>query len=908
MQDLPIPVIRSKLYAPPVAPDAVCRKRLLAMAPSRVQAKFALISAAAGYGKSTLVSQWLEAAEEPTAWLSLDESDNDLRQFLSYWIAAIRTAIPDACESLAEKLAFAELPATRELADTFCIDFEEIGEKLILALDDYHTIAAADIHEFLGAILQRPPHGLQLVIATRRDPPLALQSMRATGAITEVRVSQLAFTEAESDEFVHNVFRDAVSTGAISKLHDRTEGWPAAMRLAFLAVPQPEAAGEFIDRIPSDVHLVRSYLMQEVLAKCVPAHREMLQRTAFLNRFCAELCEAVLPEELRDSAEGHAYSGKEFMARIRDAGLFGIALDSRQQWFRYHHLFQSMLRDEAASNLDRDEVNKVHVRASKWFENHDFLEEAIRHLLLADQAQGAADLIIRHRNEIMNTEQWNRLASWLSLLPNGMVESRPELLLLLARLHRTRGGREEAQEALDRAEKQLDTITIDPELKNELNGSLESSRCYQLYAGSKGADAVVSARRALEMLPPNSEAERGFARIILGGAMQMVGNAQAAREMLYAEMPDEAKLSPTYATRLLVGVGLVSGMDADLAQLRPVARHIIELAEPANLGEVLTIARYFLSTVNYHRNDLAAVVDRFDDNPTSDIVLNAEFYAHNMIIAALAHQLTGRSERASAFGATLHDLALKSRNAFLVGLAQAFSADLALRQGRMAEALAWADAFDPEPLTPMYGFMSPPTVLAKILVLADTEETRQRAITYLERLVSYLESIHNKHFLAEALAIRSLLHDALGETAAARQDLERAIRLAQPGRYIRLFVDLGPRLGSLLSRLDLDEEALQYAGEILAEFRQDYVAVPEKPDATSTILPKLGVEPLSKREQQILALMSERLSNKEIASSLHISPVTVKRHAANIYQKLGVHGRRQAVAKATGLGMLAFIG
>ncbi|HKJ19826.1 MAG TPA: hypothetical protein VJ993_04115, partial [Woeseiaceae bacterium] len=561
MQDLPIPVIRSKLYAPPVAPDAVCRKRLLAMAPSRVQAKFALISAAAGYGKSTLVSQWLEAAEEPTAWLSLDESDNDLRQFLSYWIAAIRTAIPDACESLAEKLAFAELPATRELADTFCIDFEEIGEKLILALDDYHTIAAADIHEFLGAILQRPPHGLQLVIATRRDPPLALQSMRATGAITEVRVSQLAFTEAESDEFVHNVFRDAVSTGAISKLHDRTEGWPAAMRLAFLAVPQPEAAGEFIDRIPSDVHLVRSYLMQEVLAKCVPAHREMLQRTAFLNRFCAELCEAVLPEELRDSAEGHAYSGKEFMARIRDAGLFGIALDSRQQWFRYHHLFQSMLRDEAASNLDRDEVNKVHVRASKWFENHDFLEEAIRHLLLADQAQGAADLIIRHRNEIMNTEQWNRLASWLSLLPNGMVESRPELLLLLARLHRTRGGREEAQEALDRAEKQLDTITIDPELKNELNGSLESSRCYQLYAGSKGADAVVSARRALEMLPPNSEAERGFARIILGGAMQMVGNAQAAREMLYAEMPDEAKLSPTYATRLLVGVGLVSGMD-----------------------------------------------------------------------------------------------------------------------------------------------------------------------------------------------------------------------------------------------------------------------------------------------------------------------------------------------------------
>ena len=269
--------------------------------------------------------------------------------------------------------------------------------------------------------------------------------------------------------------------------------------------------------------------MQEVLAKCPPAHREILLRTAFLNRFCAELCESVLPGDLRDAAEDRATAGREFMAHIRDAGLFGIALDSRQQWYRFHHLFQSMLRDEASSYLDRNEITRVHVRASKWFEQHEFLEEAIRHLLSADLAKE-------------------------------MVESRPELLLLLARLHRTRGGREEAQDALDLAEKQLDSIAIEPELKIELYGSLESNRCYQLYAASQGADAEASARRALELLPPNSQAERGFARIILGGAMQMVGNGRAAREMLYSKMPDEAMLSPTCTTRVLVAVGFVSWM------------------------------------------------------------------------------------------------------------------------------------------------------------------------------------------------------------------------------------------------------------------------------------------------------------------------------------------------------------
>jgi LuxR family maltose regulon positive regulatory protein len=252
----------------------------------------------------------------------------------------------------------------------------------------------------------------------------------------------------------------------------------------------------------------------------------------------------------------------------------------------------------------------------------------------------------------------------------------------------------------------------------------------------------------------------------------------------------------------------------------------------------------------------------------------------------------------------LHDLALKSKNVFLVGLAEAYESELALRNGRLAMAMEWADRFDPEPLTSVYGFYSPTIVLAKILVFADSSPSRNRAKALLDRLVDYLTSVNNRRFLIEALALRAMLHEALGNRASADADLIGALRLAQPSRFIRLFVDLGPRLGTLLNRAQVDEEGLAYVGEILAAFQESATKHPVAGQTESAKGGQPMIEPLSQRELQILALLAERLSNKEIADKLHISTATVKRHAANMYQKLGVHGRRAAVAKANGLGLL----
>lgn len=860
-----------------------------------------LICAPAGYGKTTLACQWLCAIKTPSAWFSIDKSDNDLRRFLSYTIAAIHSTYPDTCNATADLLNAAGLRSPAELAETFSLDFERIGQPLILVLEDYHQVSSNEIHEFLNPLLRRPPHGFHLVIITRRDPPLALQLLRANGTLREIRGQQLSLNRQDADAFLRRALCGNVSDAAALALRARTEGWPAAMRLAVLAVPAGQSPDALIERIPSDTHLLRSYFMQEVLNNCSDIERQLLLKTSLLDRFCACLCREVL-DSPGDSAWNSRDATSGFMKRIQDGGFFGVPLDGGQQWYRYHSLFQSALRERAAIEMDALEIEAVHEKAAAWFEAEGLLEDAIRHLLEIRRPGHAADVIVRNRNQIMNAEQWIRLLSMLRALPEELLQSRPDLMLLRARLLTTRGGWAESYELLLAAESLLKESSADNELLSELEGSLESLRCFQLYSDSQAAAAVASAKRAYDLLPPDSETERGFAMILLGGAMQMTGQVEEARSAFLREMPSAVSDRPTFTTRLLNGLSFINWIDADLAGLVPVAKRTIEVSEVHGLREIFTIGNSLLGSAEYHWNQLEALVERLEPIVEYEAVFNAEFHAQCMILCATAQQELGRHGRASEIASRLGDLALRSGAVYPVILSNAFNAELALRQGRISEARRWADAFDPEPLRPMYSFLAAPLVQARILVLADTSDSREHALQRVERLVDYTISIHNRHCLAQALALRALLRERIDDIEGACKDLSEAIAIAQPGRYLRMFIDLGPRIRALLTALELDGDALTYVGEILA-------GLGDGPDELSLTASSAGsatsMKLLSKRELQILQLLARRLSNKEIANLLHISDVTVKRHTANIYQKLGVHGRRHAVAKAAGLGYIS---
>ena len=905
MTDLPGPIIRSKLYPPPMPADIVGRERLLLLAQTAAQSPLTLVSAPAGYGKSTLARQWLEHLGCRSAWLSVDSADSDLTQFLSYVVAAIRSTCPDFWADAAEILQSAALPSADDLSGIFCNEIEALAEPIALVLDDYHQISSSDIDNFIDTVLKHPPQNLHLIIVTRRDPGLSIPALRARGTLCEVRMQQLEFREDETHAFIRANLADAITDDEITILHERTEGWPVALRLARLAAGEHGATTSIVNQLPNDSHAVRTYLMQEVLGKQSNEVREYLLRAAFLDRFCPELCEAVMP------VGAASIPGREFVNVIRKANLFSIALDESGNWFRFHHLFQSMLHEQALTDLGSEQVRDIHMRASRWFEEHEFLADAIRHALSANSPGEAADVISRHRNMIMNNEWWHQLDIWLRLLPPKIVASRPEFQLLKARVFRTTGQNVELVQALDTAESLLDTAVIDDGTKNQLYGSLASMRCYQLYAQSDGEAAARASRRALELLPPEDMAERGFAMILLGAALQMTGDVKGAINNIYSaisEASERVEDRPTYMTRLLAALCYIYWMNADLKELGPVANDAERLSRHADLWEVLSVALHFTASCHYHQNRLSTVEDDLRDLLRKKAIASPELYAHSLIILALAQEALGKSDDALKTSRTLRDLAFRTHNPFMIGLSEALAAELSIRQGRMADALQWASQYEPEPLVPVHSFFAPPLCLAKILILDDTTVSRERAQVLLPRLEDYFTGIHNKRFLIETLALRALLSNKTGETAHAVEQLGSAVSLAQPGGFIRLFVDIGPELVPLLNRLEIKGEKLQYVGRILAAFGSEgggTDAAQANATARVTINDVSGLpEPLSRRENEVLGLLAARMTNKEIGERLFISTATVKRHAHNIYAKLNVKGRREAVTKGVGLGLI----
>jgi len=734
MQDLPVTIIRSKLYPPPMGADIVRRERLLSLAQTVAVTPLTLVSAPAGYGKSTLARQWLAHLECKSAWLSLDPADGDLTQFLSYIVAALRSTCPNCCAEFAEILRSATLPGTDELAGMFCNEIEALAEPIALVLDDYHQISSSGIDDFIDAVLKHPPRNLHMIVVTRRDPGLSIPALRARGTLCEVRMQQLEFCEDETRAFIRANLGDAITDDEIKILHERTEGWPAALRLARLAAAKPGSTAGIVDKLPDDSHAVRTYLMQEVLANQSTEVRAYLLRAAFLDRFCPELCEAIMPE----GASG--ISGREFVNHIRKANLFSIALDESSSWYRFHHLFQSMLQEQALTDLGNEAIRNIHMRAFKWFEEHEFLAEAIRQALRANSPGEAADVISRHRIMIMNNEWWHQLDTWLRLLPSKLVASRPDLQLLKARIFRTTGQNVELVQALDAAESLLDAAMIDDGIKKELYGSLASMRCYQFYAQSDGEAAVRAARQALELLAPDDLAERGFAMILLGAALQMMGDVKGAIDKIYSAISEasaQGEDRPTYMTRLLAALCYVYWMDANLKELDLVANDTERLSRRADLWEVLSVALHFIASCHYHQNRLSAVEADLRDLLRKKAIASPELYAHSLIILTLAQEALGKSDDALKTSGTLRDLAFRTHNPFMIELSEALAAELSIRQGSMTDALKWASQYEPEPLVPAYSFFAPPLCLAKILVLNDTTASRKRAQALLPRLEDY---------------------------------------------------------------------------------------------------------------------------------------------------------------------------
>jgi LuxR family maltose regulon positive regulatory protein len=913
MDSSPLFLIQTKLYRPVISGELVRRQRLLDLLDSGRNLPLTLVTAPAGSGKTTLLSDWLAGCPCPSAWLSIDEGDGELTVFLSYLVAAIRTVFPDACQELRALLAAPELPPQRVLEAVLINEIDSLrlpeeilagGQRFVLVLDDYHLLHSQAVDALLMALLRHPPAGLRLVLASRSDPALPLPTMRARQQMLEIRLQDLRFTGEETTAFLRQALSAPVSAELVAALEQRTEGWIAGLHLASLYLrhaPRTGAALEPADAIGVDDRYVMDYLVDEVLARQPERVQEFLLKTAILDRLCGPLCAAVT------GLDDPVCDGQAYLEWLEDNSLFVVSLDERR-WFRYHHLFQRLLRNRLEQRFSAAEIARLHERASGWYASRGFVEEAIDHALAAGNEAAAVGLIEAHRHEAMNQEHWAQLERWRRLMSPQLIERRPELQLLEAWILHKQWRFTDLPPYLDRAEALLAAEDSSPADTAVMYSELDTLRALVSYYTQDGDRTFTLAQRALQTLPMHYSTARGTAWMYCGGGLQLMGDIEAAFEAFHEGLKEDRFHGNAFPSRVLTALCVLSWMRADVAGLHRTAAYFLELAEQRNLPESVSWARYFRGCAAYETNDLAAAEDDFAAVLARRYITHSLSYANSAIGLTSIYQAQGAEDKANAVVESLLGYALELNNTRVLADAQAFRAWLALQQGRDAEAQHWADSMDrTAPLTPLTTFHVPALSLAKVMLSQKTPAGRREASVYLARLRSSAESQHATRTLIEVLALQALLADAVGDNRAALEATARAVDLAEPGGMMRVFVDLGPRMAHLLTQHTRSHGASGYLDRVLRASSSSPATPSRSQPLAQPPRPAVLIEPLTLREGEIIELLAERLSAKEIAQRLVISDRTVKRHCANIYQKLGVNSRREAIEAASALGILRMV-
>ncbi len=807
-----LPLIQTKLQRPRLPDDLIPRRRLLDRLHAGSDHKLTLVSAMAGTGKTTMLAQWLDECPQPSAWLSLDEHDNDPVIFLHYLIAAVRTAFPHSCGRTFDRLSAPKLPPVRaitaalinELDDLDATPSQEGGRSqngarstsgLVLALDDYHHITEPAIDEILSGLIEHLPRDVHLALATRTDPPLPLAGWRGRREMTEIRSVDLRFTLEEAGAFLEQTTGRELDPETVRVLEDKTEGWVVGLRLAALSMrsrPDQEAFVQGFKGASSG--LIAEYLLNEVLARQLPEIQDSLLRISILDRFCAPLYEAL--------TEVPAARGREAIDWIAKSNLFLVLTDKEDRWYRFHHLFRDFLRQELSQQTSAVEISKLHTRAGAWFAEHGLIDEALHHYLAADDTAAAADLVAQHRYALMNRVQWPRLDRYLQQFSPDVLDQYPDLLMLKRWLMHHRGRWVELPAALQRLEAALPRESLPPEEVDHLQAEISALRSLLYYLALDLEHALASAQQALETTPRELWIVRILARLLLAAVLQMRGDSNRAYAAIYRGFEDEETQSNAFKATLVMTVCFAHWLDADLRGMARAASKCIALCQQADIPQILNYGHYHLGCACYQRNDLAAAEEHFATVVQQPYLNYGRCYAHSACGLALVHQAQGRPDKAQAVIESALAFMLETGNTTLMPVLEAFQAEIALRQGPIAMASQWAAHLGPvPPLVPMVGLFSPYLTLVKVWLAEDTPASRGQAADLLERSREFLETTHNTRFMIEVLALQAVLQDRRGKRQTALELLGQAVALAEPGGFIRLFVDLGPPMASLLERL-----------------------------------------------------------------------------------------------------------
>jgi LuxR family maltose regulon positive regulatory protein len=907
------PILATKLYIPPPRPKVVLRPRLIERLNEGLHRKLTLISAPAGFGKTTLVSDWVAGCARPAAWLSLDEGDNDPTRFLAYLVAALQTLTlsGDASASPVEGIAARQgtvgnigegvlgvlqspqPPPTESILTALLNEITTIPDKFVLVLDDYHVIDEKPVDNALTFTLEHLPPQMHLVIATREDPQLPLARLRGRGQLTELRAAELRFTPSEAAEFLNQVMGLDLSVEDIAALETRTEGWIAGLQLAAISMHGHKDAASFIQSFTGSHHFVMDYLVEEVLGQQSEGVQTFLLRTSILDRMCGPLCDAVL---LDPSA-----SGGETLEYLQQANLFIVPLDNERRWYRYHHLFADLLRQrlhQSAASSKGDErggVSELNIRASQWYEEAGLEIEAFHHATAANDFERAERLIEGKGMPLHFRGAVAPVLNWLESLPTTVLDAWPSLWTAFASTLLVTGQATRVELTLQAAEAALQGAEPDGKTQ-DLVGRIAAIRATLAASQNQVETIIAQSRRALEYLHPNNLAFRTSTAWKLGFAYQLQGD-RAAASQAYTEVISigQASGNTIFTLMATIGLGILQEGENQLHQAAQTYRSILQLfgdqplpfASEAYLG---------LARICYEWNDLDA----------------AQQHAQQSV-----------------------QLALQIENNDRFVACEVFLARLKLAQGDVAGAAAILAKADQFVRQHTFVYRMPEVVAAQVLALlrqepllhqgnlaaaahlAQTHElplsqarvhlARGDPSTAMSVLRPFRQQVEAKGWQDERLKVivlQAVAHHAHGEKDKAVGLLGDALALAEPGGFIRIFVDEGMPMAQLLSEAAAHRIMPDYTGKLLAVFEAEGQESKDKSYLPPALPAQPLIELLSQRELKVLQLIAQGLSNREISQQLFLALSTVKGHNRIIFGKLQVQRRTEAVARARELGLL----
>ena len=834
----------------------------------------------------------------------MDESDDDLRTFMAYLIGAIDSSFPGSVNETRSMLKGTDQPPLEMLVAILINEVTTIGEDFILVLDDYYKIRNSDVHDLVRRLLDNPPNNMHLAIASRSDPPFPILDLRARGHVTEIRVQDLRFSLEETTSFLRDVMQINVDEHSTVIIEEKTEGWVTGLRLAVLSTRNCSDLQSMIAGLPDNNRYVMDYMISEVISRQPADIQDYLLSTAILDRFCASLCESICLSDL--ASRTCTLSGSTFIEHITQNNMFCIPLDDRKKWFRFHHLFGQLLQRELKRRLGEKTFLDLHNRAGNWYAQNEYLDEALKHMLAAKNNTAARKLVIGKRYELTKLEQWHRLERWVESLPEADLHKDPELLIILAWIHENRERIPQMFQVLDSIEKQISEKAEAVNEHLEITGECNALRAAQFYIGGDIERARHYADLSIEQIPKSHPNERAYALLVWALIHQMQGEVTEARKVVYGFLREDDSNVSNYDARLLLTLCIIDWLEGDLSGLEQNAVQLLALGSRLQLLESMCIANYYLGVSSYYLGRSQQALTYLDSAVKNEIVIDPNTYIHGNCARVLLFQSLAQSEKVKTLIQEMLDFAIQSKNTGFVQIIHAIRAELAFRQGFTSEALKWAREYAFEPLKQSLRFFVPQMTQAKILTTVGTASDREQAHDMINRMQQFFAAKHNVHCLIDVLALKAICLDGKGESEAAIEALTTALNLAHRSRRLEPFLSLGDQMATLLKDVSRQGRFKSYVSKILTSMETTASPVDHNTATHQSILngQALDQTQLTNREIDIMQLLANRLSNKEISAKLFISLSTVKRHASNIYAKLSVSNRQEAVAKARSLGLL----